>query len=152
MPVLVSSYIRQVIIRDIVVQRLIQQLLVLTRESESEVSIKFVGDTRMRRLNREYRGNDRTTDVLAFAFREAGGPPSRMLGDEVISIPMACRQAKSFGHSLSEELVRLFIHGVLHLVGYDHERSEADARSMKRKEMVLWKRVSPIPKLVKGKF
>ena len=152
MPVLVSSHIRQVIIRDIVVQRLIQQLLVLIRESESEVSIKFVGDIKMRRLNREYRGNDRTTDVLAFAFREAGGPFSPMLGDVVISIPMARRQAKSFGHSLSEELVRLFIHGVLHLVGYDHERSEADARSMKKKEMVLWKRVSPIPKLVKGKF
>ena len=152
MPVLVRSHVRQVIIQDIVVKRLIQQLLVLIRESESEVGIKFVGDTRMRRLNREYRGNDRTTDVLAFAFREASGAPSPMLGDVVVSIPMARRQAKSFGHSLSEELVRLFIHGVLHLVRYDHERSEADARSMKKKEMVLWKRVSPIPKLVKGKF
>ena len=75
-----------------------------------------------------------------------------MLGDVVVSIPMARRQAESFGHSLSEELTRLLIHGVLHLVGYDHERSEADARSMKKKEMVLWKRVSPIPKLVKGKY
>ena len=152
MPVLVSSHVRQVIIHDIVVKRLIQQLLVLIRESESEVSIRFVGDTRMRRLNREYRGNERTTDVLAFAFREASGPFSHMLGDVVISIPMALRQAKSFDHSLSEELARLLIHGVLHLVGYDHERSEADARSMKRKEMALWKRVGPIPKLVKGKF
>ena len=152
MPVLVRSHVRQVIIRDIVVKRLIQQLLVLIRESESEVGIKFVGDTRMRRLNREYRGNDRTTDVLAFAFREAGGPPSPILGDVVVSIPMARRQAESFGHSLSEELTRLFIHGMLHLVGYDHERSEADARSMKRKEMELWRRVSPIPKLIKDKF
>ena len=152
MPVLVRSHVRQVIIRDIAVQRLIHQLLVLICESESEVSIKFVGDARMRRLNREYRGNDQATDVLAFAFREAGGPPSLMLGDVVISVPMACRQAKSFGHSLSEELARLFIHGLLHLVGYDHERSEVDAWNMKRKEMGLWKRVSPIPKLVKGKF
>ena len=152
MPVLVRSRVRQVIIHDIAVQRLIQQLLVLIREAESEVSIKFVGDTQMRRLNREYRGNDRTADVLAFAFREAVGPPSPMLGDVVVSIPMARRQAESFGHSLSEELTRLLIHGVLHLVGYDHERSEADARSMKRKEMVLWKRVSPIPTLVGGKL
>ena len=152
MPVSVRSQVRQVIIRDIVVKRFIQQLLVLVRESKSEVSVKFVGDTKMRRLNREYRGNDRTTDVLAFAFREAGGPPSRMLGDVVISIPMACRQAKSFGYSLSEELARLFIHGVLHLVGYDHERNETAAQSMKRKEMRLWNLVSPIPKLVKGKY
>ena len=152
MPVLVRSRVRQVIIHDIVVQRLIQQLLVLIREAESEVSIKFVGDTQMRRLNREYRGNDRTADVLAFAFREAGGPPSPMLGDVVISVPMASSQAKSFGHSLSEEFARLFIHGLLHLVGYDHERSEADARSMKRKEVELWKQVSPIQKLVKDKF
>ena len=152
MPVLVRSHVRQVIIRDIVVKRLIQQLLVLIRESESEVGIKFVGDTRMRRLNREYRGNDRTTDVLAFAFREAGGPPSPILGDVVVSIPMARRQAELYGHSLSEELARLFIHGLLHLVGYDHERNEIDAQSMKRKEIELWKRVSPIPKLVKGKF
>ena len=152
MPVLVRSHVRQVTIRHIAVQRLIQDLLVLLCEFESEVSIKFVGDTRMRHLNRDYRGNDRTTDVLAFAFREAVGPPSPMLGDVVVSIPMARRQAESFGHSLSEELTRLLIHGVLHLVGYDHERSEADARSMKKKEMVLWKRVSPIPKLVKGKF
>ena len=152
MPVLVRSRVRQVIIYDIVVQRLIQQLLVMIREAESEVSIKFVGDTQMRRRNREYRGNDWTTDVLAFAFREAGGPPSPMLGDVVISVPMARSQAKLFGHSLSEEFARLFIHGLLHLVGYDHERSEADARSMKRKEVELWKQVSPIPKLVKYKF
>ena len=152
MPVLVRSHVRQVTIHHIAVQRLIQDLLVLLCEFESEVSIKFVGDTRMRHLNRDYRSDDRTTDVLAFAFREVVGPPSPMLGDVVVSIPMARRQAESFGHSLSEELARLLIHGVLHLVGYDHERSEADARSMKRKEMGLWKRVSPIPKLVRGKL
>ena len=150
MPVFVRSRVRRVVIQDSAVRRLLQQLLKIIRESDSEVSIEFVGDAQMRRLNREYRGNDRTTDVLAFAFREAGGPPSTMLGDVVVSIPMAERQAESLGHSLSEELVRLLIHGVLHLVGYDHERSKADARSMKRKEIGLWKRVTPIPKLVKG--
>ena len=137
MPVLVSSHVRQVIIRDIVVKCLIQQLLVLVRESESEVSIKFVGDTRMRRLNREYRGNERTTDVLAFAFREASGPVSNMLGDVVISIPMALRQAKSFDHSLSEELARLLIHGVLHLVGYDHVRSQDYYKMNKIEKRIL---------------
>lgn len=149
MPVFVHSRIRCVFIRDRVVQRVIQQLLVPIGEAESEVSIEFVGDSRMRRLNREYRKKDRTTDVLAFACREAGGPPSPLLGDVVVSVPTAIQQASSLGHSLNEELVRLLIHGMLHLVGYDHERSEAEARKMKQQEGRLWKHVSPIPKLVR---
>lgn len=150
MPVFVHSRIRRELVRETVVQRVIQWLLVSLGEAESEVSIEFVGDTRMRRLNREYRKKDRTTDVLAFASREAGGPPSPLLGDVVVSVPTARRQASSLGHSLNEELVRLLIHGVLHLVGYDHERSEAEARKMKQKEGRLLTYVSPIPKLVRS--
>lgn len=148
MPVFVHSRVRRVLIRESVVCRVVQELLDFVREADSEVSIEFIGDTRMRRLNRDYRRKDSTTDVLAFASREAGGPPSPILGDVVVSVPTAIRQAESIGHSLNEELVRLLIHGLLHLIGYDHERSEVEARKMKRKEEALWKHVSPIPKLV----
>ena len=147
MPVFVHSRICRVLIREIVVRRVIQQLLNLIGEGESEVSIEFVGDVRMRRLNRLYRKKDRTTDVLAFASREAGGPPSPMLGDVVVSVPKAMRQAESLGHSISEELARLLIHGILHLVGYDHERSGQEARRMRRKEQALLATLKPFPKL-----
>jgi probable rRNA maturation factor len=100
----------------------------------------------MRRLNARYRGIDRPTDVLAFAMRE--GPHAdlhpQVLGDVVLSAETALRQARSRRHSLVEELTRLLIHGTLHLLGYDHELSPADAKIMRRKERELWRLVEPL--------
>lgn len=148
MPVFVHSLVRRVHIREAVVGRIVQRMLCMVGEESSEISIEFIGDARMRRLNRVYRQSDRTTDVLAFAAREAEGPSLSMLGDVVVSVPMAVRQAKSLGHSLSEELARLLIHGVLHVVGYDHERSYQDAQRMQRKEHRIFTAIKPFPKLV----
>jgi len=150
MPVFIHSRVRTVLVRETVVDQVLQQLLALVGEATSEISIEFVGDARMRRLNRDYRQKDRTTDVLAFACREAGGPATPMLGDVVVSVPTAMRQAVSLEHSLNEELVRLLIHGLLHVVGYDHERSKEDARKMQRKEQVLWNALIPLPRLVEN--
>ena len=149
MPVFIHSRVRTVLIREAVVGRVVQQLLALVGETTSEISIEFVGDARMRRLNRDFRQKDRTTDVLAFACREAGGPASPMLGDVVVSVPRAKRQAVSLEHSLSEELVRLLIHGLLHVIGYDHELGEKEAQRMRRKEEKLFEALKPLPKLVK---
>lgn len=149
MPVFVHSRVRCVMVHEQVVIRVVGQLLALVGEAASEVSIEFVGDARMRRLNREYRHKDRTTDVLAFACREAGGPLSPMLGDIVVSVPTAMRQAVSIGHSVNEELIQLLVHGLLHLVGYDHERNEKEAQRMRRKEVKLLAEFTHIPKLVK---
>ena len=149
MPVFVRSCVRSVVVREAVVGRVLQQLLALVGETTSEISIEFVGDARMRRLNRGYRQKDQTTDVLAFAYREAGGPATPMLGDVVVSVPTAKRQAESLGHSLNEELIRLLIHGLLHVVGYDHELGEKEAQRMRRKEEKLLEALKPLPKLVK---
>lgn len=94
------------------------------RESGAEVSVLFCGDRRMRGLNRRYRGKDRSTDVLAFP---AG--PGPLLGDIVVSVPYARRQARRRGEPSSREVDRLVVHGFLHLLGYDHEtdRGEMDA-------------------------
>jgi len=148
--IFVHSGVRRVLIRETVIRRVIQRLLELIGESESEVSIEFVGDVRMRRLNREYRKKDRTTDVLAFASREAGGPKTPWLGGVVVSVPTAMRQADVLGQSLNEELARLLIHGMLHLVGYDHERSDREAQRMRRKERSLLATLKPFPKLAIG--
>jgi probable rRNA maturation factor len=95
----------------------------------------------MRTLNHAWRGKDSTTDVLSFPLREGRFPHIQpaMLGDIVISIPVATRQADEAGHPLSVELERLLVHGLLHLLGYDHERGLLEARRMKRKEQRLLK-------------
>ena len=110
----------------------------------AELSILVTGDRKMRVLNRQYRGMDKTTDVLSFpaledkvALRDAsgveGGPPVA-LGDIVISAPRALAQAGEIGQSLGDELSFLLVHGILHLVGYDHERSPSDKRRMEKKQ------------------
>ena len=104
------------------VRRLLSRLARATRTSPREVSVVFCGDGRMRSLNRRYRRRDRSTDVLAFpADRFAGH-----LGDIVISVPYASRQARRRGEPRAREIDRLLLHGYLHLLGYDHETDEGE--------------------------
>jgi probable rRNA maturation factor len=90
----------------------------------------------MRSLNRRYRGKDRTTDVLSFPMREGRFSRVRqeLLGDIVICMPVAARQARSAGGTFREEIDRLLVHGLLHLLGYDHERGRKEARRMEARE------------------
>lgn len=97
------------------------------------VGIAVVGDARMRRLNLRYRGADYATDVLAFAVepppparRSPSGPRGRFLGDIVIALGVARRQARARGHTLAVELRVLALHGLLHLLGYDHETDRGE--------------------------
>ena len=113
-------------------------LLSARRISLAEISLTFVGTVRIRRLNREYLGKDRVTDVLAFNLSgggtdSTGGRNSRspLVGDIYVCVPRAKKQAADHGISVGEELVRLAVHGVLHLLGYDHE-NETDSRRMNR--------------------
>lgn len=137
----------RVTVRQATLRRLAERVLAAVGEAQSELSIDLVGDGRMRRLNRQYRKKDRATDVLAFAMRESVSPVSALLGDVVISVPTALRQAKEGGRSLSEELAWLLVHGVLHLCGYDHERSDAEARRMKLREQKVLRSLRPVPTL-----
>jgi rRNA maturation RNase YbeY len=91
--------------------------------SEAEVSILFCGDARMRALNRRYRRFDRSTDVLAFP---AEGEARGLLGDIVVSMPYAARQARRRAEPLGREVDRLVVHGFLHLLGYDHEVDDGE--------------------------
>jgi probable rRNA maturation factor len=102
----------------------------------SELSVLLVGDRKMIQLNRDYRGKNKTTDVLSF---EASLPihnskAENILGDIVISVPVAESQARRSGTGFYEEICRLLIHGTLHLLGYEHEDSQYRARKMKNKE------------------
>ena len=142
MPVQMQSQVRCVTFDQACLARLARAILSDVGEASAELGILFVGDQRMRGLNRRYRGKDRTTDVLAFPMRGVPHSSSHLLGDVVIAVPTAARQAKQGHRSLAEELTVLLVHGILHLCGYDHERSKTEARRMHRRERMILRSIS----------
>ena len=106
----------------------------------AEVSVTFVDDERIHSLNKEYRDVDSSTDVLSFPLGENGvydknnDTGALLLGDIVISIPTAVRQAKTYGHSLQREIGFLTVHSMLHLLGYDHVNGGMEEVRMREKE------------------
>ncbi|MCD2435887.1 rRNA maturation RNase YbeY [Acidaminococcus sp. NSJ-142] len=110
----------------------------------TEVDITIVDNDEIHQLNRDYRGIDRPTDVLSFALDEGDEEPEvedgeaeHLLGDVIISAPRAVEQGEEFGHGLNREMTYLAVHGMLHLLGYDH-MEEADKQVMRaREEQVL---------------
>lgn len=131
------------------VKKIVQQIL----EAEGvappyEVSLVFTDSATVKRLNRDYRGVDEPTDVLAFYMLPQKGadssfalPPDGVtrLGEVIISYPQAVAQAKEQGHSLERELALLVIHGILHLLGYDHEEPEEESKMRERERELLEK-------------
>lgn len=107
-------------------------------KKNAEVSIVLADDAYIQELNCHYRGKDMPTDVLSFALNEGDepeiidGPEENLLGDIIISLETAQRQAVDYGHSLEREIAFLTIHGFLHLLGYDHEKE--DQRQVMRGE------------------
>ncbi|HEY1655821.1 MAG TPA: rRNA maturation RNase YbeY [Candidatus Tumulicola sp.] len=118
------------------------KLLATIGERGSSLSLTLVGDAAIRTINREHRRKDVPTDVLSFPLgatdppADRGGSPERLLGDVVISVETARRQARDYDAPLQDELYRLLIHGVLHVAGYDHERAD-DRRKMEAQERRL---------------
>ena len=107
---------------------------------DAEVSVTFVDNNEIRQLNNEYRNIDKSTDVLSFPLGENGvydfnnETNAYLLGDIVISLETAKKQAKIYGHSVEREIGFLTVHSMLHLLGYDHETNKLDARNMREKE------------------
>lgn len=112
-------------------------------EPHTEVSLVLADDEYIRVLNRQYRDKDCSTDVLSFALNEGDeplmidGPEEVLLGDIIISLETATRQAEEYGHSLERELAYLTVHGILHLLGYDHMTEEDKKEMRKEEEYVL---------------
>ncbi|MDQ6421114.1 rRNA maturation RNase YbeY [Paenibacillus sp. LHD-117] len=121
--------------------------------ADGEVALTFTDDEGIHALNRDYRGIDRPTDVLSFAMQEDGtdeldiifevenedeaDPLSGMLGDIIISVERAQLQSEEYGHSLEREIGFLFVHGFLHLIGYDHQDESSEAEMTSKQEAVL---------------
>jgi probable rRNA maturation factor len=114
-------------------------------EENSEVSVTFVSNERIREINREYRHKDQPTDVISFALEElgedeieiVGGDIPRLLGDIIISVERAKEQAEEYNHSFSRELGFLSLHGFLHLLGYDHIEEEDEKKMFQRQKDIL---------------
>lgn len=111
---------------------------------EAELSVALVGDAEIAELNERYRGVARPTDVLSFSLLEGAHAERRgaLLGDVVVSLETAARQARRRRRSLDEEVLRLLVHGVLHLTGHDHRRAN-EARAMRAEERRVLRAVSP---------
>lgn len=111
-------------------------------QNRCEVSVTFTDNEGIRKLNKQFRGIDRPTDVLSFPLFDYDGtseePPvdelAGMLGDIVLSLERAEEQAKEYGHSFEREVAFLTVHSMLHLLGYDHETGEADEAEMRAKQ------------------
>lgn len=120
--------------RALLLQRARRALRAL-RQTRSELSIALVGDTEMAALNAQHRGRSGPTDVLSFSLLEGDHDAfrGRLLGDVVISVDTARRQARRAHRSLDAELLRLLVHGILHLLGHDHGEA-GEARIMRAEE------------------
>ncbi len=126
----------------------IAQTILQKEKKDGILSIAFIGPGRMRKLNKKYRGKNRVTDVLA--FEEKGLEPMpwsqelrkiQGLGEVVICLREVKKNAKKFNEDFKKELARVLIHGILHLLGYDHEKSEKEAKKMKEKEEEYLKKI-----------
>lgn len=109
----------------------------------AEVSVSFVSNKEIRKLNNQYRNKDKSTDVLSFPLGQDGEydinneTGALLLGDIVISIETAMKQAEFYGHSLEREIGFLTVHSMLHLLGYDHETGKLDAINMREREEAI---------------
>ena len=110
---------------------------------DDELSVLLVDDATIQNLNQQHRSIDSATDVLSFPQMEGDEFISHMLGDVVISVETAKRQAREHHFSLEQELVLLLLHGLLHLLDYDHERSPKDEKRMKEKTWELFALIFP---------
>jgi probable rRNA maturation factor len=126
----------------IVIQQILNELdLSHINQSVASVSVLFTDNKEIQLLNSEYRGKDKPTDVLSFSHIEGedSGQPATILGDLIISLETAKRQAPKFGNTFPKEIARLLVHGILHLAGYDHENVSAkEAQRMRRTERKIF--------------
>ena len=115
------------------------KILELLQLGGAELSIALVDNREIQQLNSRFRQKDTPTDVLSFAVDESSPAQLRLLGDVIISVEKAEEQARQRGRTLDEEMLTLLVHGILHLVGYDHERSARDAKIMGALEKKLYR-------------
>lgn len=121
---------------------IIKNVLTRVGVNNAEISIAFVNDCEIKKLNKQYRGKNKVTDVLSFIYQIPDTKYEIPLnGEIIICYPQAVRQAKGDSHSVKEEIKLLLVHGLLHLCGYDHEKSLREAERMRGAERTLLEKI-----------
>ena len=144
MPVFINNEQREHSIDCALLESQGESILLFLECENQELSVLLADDRKIRTLNKQYRAQDRATDVLSFSQNEEENKPnSHLMGDVVISTVTAKRQAAEHGLTLEEEIVLLLIHGIMHLLGFDHERSNEEACRMKQKTRELFNWIYP---------
>lgn len=118
----------------------IKKTLELEKVENAIFDIIFVDEKKIQKINKEYRNIDKVTDVISFAFEDneaSINPDLRVLGEIYICVPKMREQAKEYGHSEKRELSFLTVHGLLHLLGYDHLTKEEEEKMFSRQELIL---------------
>lgn len=120
----------------VALRRAVRAVLLAEAMPQAEVAVLLTDNREIQRLNAQFRGFDKPTDVLAFPLQEVGAIAACHLGDVVISIEKAEQQARARGVSLDAELELLVVHGTLHLLGYDHDRADRAQKMRKRTRLI----------------
>ena len=128
-------------IKNLIEKSIAAVLKIEKLDENVEVSVSFVGDDEIRDLNREYRGVDKSTDVLSFPMDDEFIIDNRILGDVILNTRRVMEQAEELGHSNERELSYLTVHSILHLLGYDHMEDE-DKKEMREREKLAMKELS----------
>lgn len=129
------------------VRGMTEAMLLALGRGQAELSVMLVDDATIRALNKQYRGIDKPTDVLSFPMLEGdfSGVQPELLGDVVISIPTATRQAEAGARSLADEVTHLLAHGILHLVGHDHDTRSKERAMVAETQRLVASVLSPRP-------
>jgi probable rRNA maturation factor len=142
MDIVIQNRQRKYPLNERQIRRWVSDILKMQKEQGSEIGITFVNNRTIQRYNKDYRGKDTPTDVLSFPLRQRGAKDFLpLLGDIMISLEKTYGEAHLFYHGKSEHLLFLIIHGILHLLGYDHEQSRNEAIKMKRREKAIFEAV-----------
>lgn len=140
MPIFIRNEQINVNIETTKVRRSLNRILSLLGQRDKEVSILFVDDSMIKEINKKYLGRNKSTNVISFAMSEGDDKycNQTLLGDIVISADTALRDSKKERFPFLDEIDFLLIHGILHLLGYDHELNEKEAFKMKKKEQDIF--------------
>lgn len=123
-------------------QKVVETAAKLNKKISGEVEINIVGESEIKKLNKAWRGQNSSTDVLSFAWQEEEKLPSKCLGQIFICYPVIKKQAKEYGVTIRQEFYRMVIHGLLHLIGFDHIKQKEALKMFTEQDKILNKALS----------
>jgi probable rRNA maturation factor len=142
MQILIQNKQRTYPLNERKIRQWVRAILKMQKEDNSEIGLVFVNNRTIQKYNKDYRGKNVPTDVLSFPMRDTRVKDfSPLLGDIMISLEKTYEEAHLFCHGKREHLLFLLIHGILHLLGYDHEQSRNEAARMRRREKHIFEKI-----------